>query len=337
MDELNIGCSAIETIWILRIAGVFLGFLLGCFYIHYAWYTRGPDTDVPRKNVKIKGLGIFSLTTGVPALLGLKFSSMLPLTYYMLLSGLAFSVFILFIMVLVAYKMGYNSALDPLEKRRVATNCASEAFFKGWPFANEIMLQQITSIHQTSKRAILKLVRDTSDLLENPAHTKPNREEFIAGFKSILSMILYQFFQHDRNRHPDFCASYYDLDHTKKEFGLIARVSGGGNYHKDHHSVLGKDSVAMKAAKSGILILYPDQKKDFNIRALKPKLKNRKIKRFLVIPVPVDENLDLCHRKGVICIDTAKKNAWQLTDDFHVDLLEWSSTIIKKLHDEYLA
>ena len=87
--------------------------------------------------------------------------------------------------------------------------------------------------------------------------------------------------------------------------------------------------------KEGSSILYPDDKKKIGIKKPKPPLK-KEIKRLLVIPIPINADLSINQRIGVICVDTSRKDAWQLTDRFHIDLLEWVGHITVNLDKKYL-
>lgn len=326
--------NEIEFTIISRISGIFLGFVLSFFYVHYAWYTRSPSKNT-KTNVKIKGLGIFSLTTGVPALIGINTENFEILTTYMLLSGFGCIIFLLLLMCSFAYICGLKSSSDPNNAVTVAIKCSMEAFFKGWPFVDEIIHNEKSNIHTESKRALLRLNRELNILFKELPESDRPLLEFKSHFKAILGVVLYQFFQHSYNDHPNFSASYYKLSNNKSEFELISRITGTGNYHINGQSKLGMNSIAMKSLIEGKPILFPDDTKLYRIKP-NPPLRNKKINKFIILPIPFDSELEFKDRKGILCIDSSKKDPWQLNDCFHTDLLVWVTEFIDQLHDKYL-
>ena len=329
-------CSVSESIWLLRIAGSFLGTILAFIYVNFAWYKRGSESDNLPKNIKVKGLCIFSVTTGVPALIGFKWQVIQPITSYMFAIGFAAVICLILFSSIIAYFTGKNSALDPKEAHRTGWKCAMQMFYCGWPSVQEISEKQTISIHNTSKINLLQLMHDANKLIREYEQIPRSKDYFSLGFKAIVGMVLYKFFQHNENEHPDYCATYYKLAGDQNSFEQVVRLKGGSHHHKTGKSCLGKESVAMLCLKEGQPILYPEQKTDFRIKKPNPKLRGARIKHFLVLPVPFDSALAFHQRKGVLCIDTAKRDAWQLGDKFHVDLLIWCTTICDQLHDSHL-
>lgn len=325
-----------------RISGIFLGAILGFFYVHYAWYQRTPDTKVAIKHVKIKGLGVFSSVTGVPVLLGLKYQAIQPLTAYMLVSGFG-TVFILILyMVISAYRGAAIITLIPSESRRLALKCATEAFFRGWPNAQLVLDDQMSHIHVLSKCNLIKIMSATYELLSSLPHgatnDADNNVDFMSNFKAVVGIILYNFFQHHADDHPDFCVSYYQFfpKSRTEPLKLVVRLTGGSNYHAEGATVLGTKSIAMECIKTGKIKLFPDDKSSPKPSKLDPPLRNKRIKHFLLLPVPHKDDLPSNDRLGVLCIDTCLKDAWQLKDEFHLSLLKWCTNVVSQLHKVYL-
>lgn len=337
LKELNVIVFASTEIEMChRLAGIFLGIVLGLFYIHYAWYQRGPETLDTRKHIKIKGLGVFSVVTGGPALLGNHYQAIQQFTSYTLVGGMVIVPVLIVGMVLVAYRSAYDIAFVPAEARRIALKCASEAFFKGWPYAQAVMDDKMLYVHAESKCRLVTLMHDTHMQLTNLPSDSTKKVNFVSNFKAVVGMTLYHFFQHKGDTHPDFCASYYQYtpENTREPLQLVVRITGGGDYHAQGATKLEANSIAMECLNRRQMILYPGDKQRLGIGSPHPPMRNRKIKHFLLIPVPFSEQTD--KPLGVFCVDTCKKDAWQLRDEFHLTVLKWCTSVICELHENYL-
>lgn len=321
-----------------RMAGLFLGAILGFFYVHYAWYQRGQDTQEPIKHIKIKGLGVFSIVTGVPACFGLHFQAIQPLTAYMLASGFLTVFLLILYIVISAYRGAFITSSVPADSRRLALKCATEAFFRGWPSAQLVLDNQMSHIHSVSKCNLIQIMKATYELLFNLSRNADNQVSFKSNFKAVLGIILYNFFQHHADAHPNFCVSYYQYSPKSRNEPLkfVVRLTGGSNYHAEGVTTLGPKSMAMECIKNGKIILFPDDKSSPKSSRLDPPLSNKKIKHFLLLPVPVGQDIPLNDRRGVLCIDTCLKDAWQLRDEFHLSLLKWCTSVVDRLHKYHL-
>lgn len=345
----------------MKFLGSFLGVLCGLCYVHVAWYNRDNSKGDFKEFLKIKVLffllplclpvyfDCFSLLTQFFPLLNkiIPFFSQFDAQeskafaiFYMIFLCATASLIIL-IMCLYAHRCGLMLSSIPAESRELAIRCASETFFHGISNTVQIMAEKMPKLHLDSKCNLIHFMPETYKLLSTLDQDRNSNKLafFRSKFNSVIGILLYQFFQHDNRAHPDFCATYYRYDpqSSSKPLVFIARVSGGGNYHASSMTILGPRSLAMRCLKEGKILHFPNGKNGPRRDTLIPPLSNKQIKQFVVLPVPCEENLSFKDRCGVLCIDTCLANAWQLSEKFHLSLLEWSTCIVSELHKEILA
>lgn len=325
----------------IAIGAVALGILMAIIYVHYAWYVRGSE-DVPVwKGAKVKVLLLLCGQGGVSYLITMQWTSASTdlIVKYANVATIVGVVVILAVLCMSAWIMGWSRGMNCNQRHQLGIQCAVDFIFNGWKYVKDQVNKMTDNIHDQSKRDLLLMSQNMCSMLKSLKKRDEPGIDFESSFKAVFGIILTKFFQHANNGHPEFCATYYRFHNQTKTFEMVARVLGENNYRGTGCSQLGQESFAMKVLETGRHAVYPDDLKKLGLNALNPPLRKRpgkKVKKFVAIPVPYNQST-YGQRKGVICVDTCRKDAWQFDDDYHLGLLFLGVAMADALHDVYLC
>ena len=321
---------------ILQLVGAAaLGFIVSIIYIHYAWYSSDQSSKNVGETRRIKALLWILGPGGALMAISKWFPSSSTFNFVFASSTLAFIAAWLLLLFLSGALSGYQRSTSEHARLSAAFNEGWACVFEGWKRGYDRQQKGELEMHLKSKHSLCDLALETHQLLKyiksESIHGKGSFNKF---FKSISSNILYSYFQHHANSHPDFCACYFRWDPLSRELRIVCSISGSDKNSINDNTILKSDSVAWHALQKNRTLVYPECKAELKLKKLNPLLR-KSVKKFIVMPIyKNDTETGEESYRGCLSIDSSK-DTFHFNDPFHQNILKILAFITGEL-DELL-